>query len=244
MIDHQRILVRARETWQATAPSDAEIQRGAQRVGRRLRARPRTVNRRKVFVSIGACAAFLAALAYAGSPKWTAPPAPMNAPPAPMNAPPAPMNAPPAHAPALTAPPLTPPGATQMGNETPAVIPSPASEPAPVESAPSSLASPIAPVERREPLVADKASEPSWAEVSEALSDGDEKRAQILLSDLARRGHDADNRAKAKLGLAQLEASHGNCARARVLALQVAAVRGIELKTVRRALELAAHCTQ
>jgi hypothetical protein len=90
----------------------------------------------------------------------------------------------------------------------------------------------------------EKALTPSWAEVSEALSGDDEKRAQSLLSDLARRGQSADDRAKAKLGLAQLEASHGNCSKARILALQVAAVQGIELKTVRRALELAAHCTQ
>ena len=75
--------------------------------------------------------------------------------------------------------------------------------------------------------------------MSGALSGGDEKHAQSLLSDLARRGQNADDRAKAKLGLAQLEASHGNCSKARILALQVAAVQGIELKTVRRALELA-----
>jgi len=190
---------------------------------------------------VGACAAFLAALAYAGTQKWIALPGATRVTPQPTAAPKV------IDAPQVVDMPKPP------TSQAPSLTPNP--DP---PSAPSSLV--IAPptpesstVARRPAAASDdgvkspsgeKALSPSWAEVSEALSGGDENHAQSLLSDLARRGQSADDRAKAKLGLAQLEASHGNCSKARILALQVAAVQGIELKTVRRALELAAHCTQ
>jgi len=242
MTDHDHLMRQAREAWQAAAPSEQEIQLGVARVGRRLRGRTKSLGHRRILVSVGACAAFLAALAYAGTQNWIGLPGVTR----------------------VTTPKAAAPKVID------AQVPSPRLAPSLVPnvdapSAPSSLVvAPAAPessivapessaAARRPALTADDAAKsppiesapsPSWAEVSGALSGGDEKHAQSLLSDLARRGQNADDRAKAKLGLAQLEASHGNCSKARILALQVAAVQGIELKTVRRALELAAHCTQ
>ena len=84
--------------------------------------------------------------------------------------------------------------------------------------------------------------ESTWADVNAALASLDYRRAESLLIQLSDGGHDADTRAKANLGLAQLAAARGDCDRARVLALGVAAAPGIEMKTVRRALELAVRC--
>ena len=86
--------------------------------------------------------------------------------------------------------------------------------------------------------------EATWAGVNAALGAADQTRAETLLLQLADGEHDADTRAKARLGLAQLAASRGDCERARVLALGVAASTGIEMKTVRRALELAVRCAR
>jgi hypothetical protein len=86
--------------------------------------------------------------------------------------------------------------------------------------------------------------EPSWSDVNEALAVHDRARANELLARLAERGPDADTRAKALLGIAQLEAGAGDCETGRRLALEVAARPGIEIKTVRRALELASRCAR
>lgn len=84
----------------------------------------------------------------------------------------------------------------------------------------------------------------TWADINAALGTLDYARAETLLLQLADKWHDADTRAKAHLGLAQLAAARGDCERARVLALGVAAAPGIEMKTVRRALELAVRCAR
>lgn len=84
----------------------------------------------------------------------------------------------------------------------------------------------------------------TWADVNAALGSLDYRRAESLLVHLSDGSHDADTRAKAHLGLAQLAAARGDCERARVLALGVAAAPGIEMKTVRRALELAVRCAR
>jgi hypothetical protein len=102
---------------------------------------------------------------------------------------------------------------------------------------------PVAASEGKEPAVsaADRL-ESTWADVNAALASLDYRRAESLLIQLSDGGHDADTRAKANLGLAQLAAARGDCDRARVVALGVAAAPGIEMKTVRRALELAVRC--
>jgi hypothetical protein len=86
--------------------------------------------------------------------------------------------------------------------------------------------------------------QPSWSDVNEALAAHDRARASALLSRLAEHGPDPDTRAKAMLGIAQLEAGGGDCEKGRRLALEVAARPGIEIKTVRRALELASRCAR
>jgi hypothetical protein len=86
--------------------------------------------------------------------------------------------------------------------------------------------------------------DPTWADINAALGGLDYRRAETLLLQLADPSRDADTRAKAHLGLAQLAAARGDCERARVLALNVAAAPGIEMKTVRRALELAVRCAR
>jgi hypothetical protein len=241
VIDDSDIMARAREAWQSAAPSETEIRRGAERVGKRLHARPRFFVRRPMVVSAAACAGLVAALAYAANQKWIETPRNHDRDPRTSIVPS--VAAPPEPAPLPKAPHVeaAPPSVTSQV-ESPLVVPPPSVELAPRATAqPPSIATP--PDAKESPGSA-PSNVPSWAEVSEALSGGDEPRAQKLLSDLARRGHDANDRAKAKLGLAQLEASHGNCARARDLALQVAAIQGIELKTVRRALVLATSCAQ
>jgi hypothetical protein len=191
-------------------------------------------------VFAGACAAFVAAMAYAANQKWIEPtPRLQHHDPLGSGAP--------AAAPTIDSPAVSQPGPETMPSlPAQAVTPPTASPsidaPAPQTAAPA--ASPTSTLEKMAPSIGTNTNVPSWAEVSEALSGGNDERAQKLLSDLARRGSDANDRAKAKLGLAQLEAAHGNCARARVVAHQVAATQGIDLKTVRRALELAEHCTR
>jgi hypothetical protein len=88
------------------------------------------------------------------------------------------------------------------------------------------------------------AREPSWSDVNEALAARDRARANRLLMRLSEQGPDADTRAKALLGIAQLEAGAGHCEEGRRLALEVASRPGIEIKTIRRALELASRCAR
>jgi hypothetical protein len=246
MIEHGEMIVRAKEAWQDAAPSDDEIRRGAERIARRLHARPKVFVKRPMLVFAGACAAFLAALAYASSQKWIELPHHHERDSRASTVPSAsslPESAPSPRLESAT-PKATPPA---IEDETPSVAaPLPSVEPAPRATALPTTSAPLPPprANGKEAQMAAPSNVPSWGEVKDALSDGDEAHAQKLLSDLARRGHDANDRAKAKLGLAQLEAAHGNCSRARVLALQVAAIQDIELKTVRRALELATHCAQ
>lgn len=85
---------------------------------------------------------------------------------------------------------------------------------------------------------------PSWSDVNEALATHQSGRASDLLGRLAARSPDADTRAKALLGIAQMEAGAGNCEKGRRLALEVAARPHIEIKTIRRALELASRCAK
>ena len=86
--------------------------------------------------------------------------------------------------------------------------------------------------------------EPTWIDVSDALAVPDRARAEKLLVELAGRGHDANTRAKAHLGLAQLDEARNDCESAKQHALRAAAIPNVEIKTVRRALELAARCAR
>jgi hypothetical protein len=83
----------------------------------------------------------------------------------------------------------------------------------------------------------------SWADVSRALAAKDDGRARQALESL---GNDSDpaTRAKAKLGLAQLAASRGDCDRARVLAGEVARSGEADARTASRARALIARCAR
>ena len=114
----------------------------------------------------------------------------------------------------------------------------------------ASRAQPVADLAWRDPSVGDSApiepavDQPTWVDVSNALAAHDHALAERLLVELTGQEHDANTRAKAYLGLAQLDESRGNCDRARQRALVAAAVPDVEIKTVRRALELAARCAR
>jgi hypothetical protein len=82
----------------------------------------------------------------------------------------------------------------------------------------------------------------SWAEVSRALANKDDERARRALSSLGD-SPDPETRAKAKLGLAQLAASRGDCDRARALARAVAGSSEADPRTAARARALARRCT-
>jgi hypothetical protein len=116
--------------------------------------------------------------------------------------------------------------------------------PRPVGDLPPIGATPPATDEMSKPSTLHPSAEPTWADVSEALAVPDHARAEKLLFELAGRGHDANTRAKAHLGLAQLYEGHANCEAAKQHALRAAAIPDVEIKTVRRALELAARCAR
>lgn len=103
-----------------------------------------------------------------------------------------------------------------------------------------------APVEQREakPSTA-RAGTPapaaSWRAVDEALDAKDDARASRALEGLAK-SSDATTRAKARLGLAQLAKSKGDCPTAKRLAAEVAAMSDVEPSVQKRAASLAGEC--
>lgn len=252
-IDPRRLEL-VRRAWQADAADDAETEAAVRRLSRRLEARrkPRDPARRVLSLGI-ALLAFGATVAFAASggrlpglggagasePRpATAPPllerlpapepppsrvAPRSAPaPEPESEAPAPAPRP-AAAPRSGAAPRAPaPSAVRSAGEAPAPDPTPASGAVAESAAPASA---------------------SWTEVSEALAARDDGRARQALEAL---GRDADptTRAKARLGLAQLAASRGDCAHARSLAQEVAASPDADARTSARARALAARCAR
>jgi hypothetical protein len=79
--------------------------------------------------------------------------------------------------------------------------------------------------------------------VSRALAARDDKNAKKALESLGD-SDDATTRAKARLGLAQLAASRGNCSRARTLATEVATSSEADIRTAARARALAVRCAR
>lgn len=204
----------ARRAWRATAPTAEEVEAGALRIERALGTRrDRPVAARRWIAVTVATLVLGAALAYAASGRRSpAPPAP----PRPIVPASAVLPSPPA-----AAHPIAPP-------------------PAPTDPEPRKLprATPPAPVPAASAAPPDRG---SWQAVDSALAAHDEPRAARALEDLAR-SEDAATRAKARLGLAQLAASHGDCARARSLAQQIAAAPGIPGHLVDRARTIAREC--
>jgi hypothetical protein len=178
----------------------------------------------------GVTAVVLGALAYAGRGVWLESHAPAHGP-----------------APALAEPPVQPPAIPLSTRDEP---PAPAAESAPEPAVGTALVE--TPPEKKRtggpkaqaPVSPSAAVDANWLEVSEALAARDHARAEKLLTELSSSRHDADTRAKAHLGLAQLDESKHDCESARKHALIAASIPDIEIKTVRRALELAARCTR
>jgi len=227
MSDQVRALRWAREVWRETPPPDREIQLGVDRVARRFDVPRRRWTAHKAWVLAGATAAFLGTLAYAGRGTWHEPPSRARKP-APFDR---------ADSELAVAASRGDAHDVERGdsrNEK-------RDEPAPPETASPTVHR--APADQRmtspRPAV-----EPTWMQVSDALAAHDYALAEKLLIELAGRDHDANTRAKAHLGLAQLDEARQDCEGARKHALQAAAVPDVEIKTVRRALELATRCSR
>jgi hypothetical protein len=234
MSDEARALRWAKDVWRETPTPESEIEQGADRVAQRFVAPRRAFLPRKAWKLAGVTAV-LGALAYTTRGAWLPRHAPSNeAPLAPIEPrvelPVTPVTRPPA-----VVEPLAPPEA-------------PAAEPAPLGHASPSDKS----IEKKRratpaleiPPAAAEAPDTTWVEVSDALAARDHDAAEKLLLELASGRHDANTRAKAHLGLAQLDESKNRCESARKHALIAASIPDIEIKTVRRALELAARCAR
>lgn len=81
----------------------------------------------------------------------------------------------------------------------------------------------------------------SWRAVDEALDAKDDARAKKALAGLAG-SKDATTRAKARLGLAQLAKSKGDCAEARRLAFEVTAMPDLDPVLFKRARAIVLEC--
>ena len=252
MTEEQRRLLLARETWRATqVPAEMEVMQAAKRIAAKMPPRKSLSFGRQVRMVSGALAT-IAGIAYAGSDAFTELSGRFGRGP--------------------NARPLTEEQVQQQLQQerraklphdpkedrvgvvperlaVDAAAPAPADSDAKVSkkkvarSAPSRPRRPEA-VEGKGLTASVDRVDPTWTDINAALGALDYRRAESLLLQLADNWHDADTRAKAHLGLAQLAASRGDCERARVLALNVAAAPGIDMKTVRRALELAVRCAR
>lgn len=271
MSDEARRLQLAREAWQSMRPSDAEVTWAARRIATRFSPRKALTLGRRVRMVSGALAT-IAGIAYAGTGDWlefdlsrlhgahfkahateeTIPPSmsrhddglesmPRPAPRSiAVESLPVPVVA---EAPAKMKKNKARPASARFHQASPALgQASPALEGAPGLT--GATANGAAPGGGSSGMTEKEKIDATWSGVNAALGSLDYKRAEGLLLQLSEGNHDADTRAKAHLGLAQLAAAHNDCERARVLALGVAAAPGIEMKTVRRALELAVSCAR
>ena len=254
MNDEQRRLLLARETWREVQPGEAEVLRAAQRIVAKIPPRKSLGFGRQIRMVSGALAT-VAGIAYAGSGGFSEITGHFGRGRGPRpNSEEQTVAALAGTTPAVekrTAGPRDP-KEERVGVplERLALAEPPLAAPAESAAKPKRrLGRAVAPRARhaapaQEILVSIDRVDPTWADVNAALAALDYKHAEALLLTLTGGTHDADTRAKAHLGLAQLAASRGDCERARVLALGVAAAPGIEMKTVRRALELAVRCAR
>jgi hypothetical protein len=248
MTEEQRRLLLARETWRSAHPTEIEVVRAANRIAAKIPPRKALSFGRQVRMVSGAMAT-IAGIAYAGSDAFTELSGRFGR--------------------GTQARALTEEQASQQDRRpklphdpkedrigvTPERLALDASAPAPADSAMKATKKKVARSAAPRPRRVEAADvkgltasvdrlDPTWADINAALGSLDYRRAESLLMQLADNWHDADTRAKAHLGLAQLAAARGDCERARVLALNVAAAPGIDMKTVRRALELAVRCAR
>lgn len=261
MNDERRRLLLARETWRSMYPSEMEVLRAAKRIAGRIQPRKGFSLGRRVRMVSGALAT-IAGIAYAGSGSWgdlkghflrAAGGHPSTEEQAPASAAGAARSTPLPHEPKEGRSGVVPERlAVDAAAPAAEVAPKPAKKKVArtvprvrkATTAAGTLGATGASGADGTEIVAATDLDPTWADINAALGTLDYRRAETLLLQLADPSHDADTRAKAHLGLAQLAAARGDCERARVLALNVAAAPGIEMKTVRRALELAVRCAR
>lgn len=219
----ERVLELARRAWRAGEPSEARVEIAARRIERRMRRGPSRPARRHTLV-LAFLVVFGGALAYAAS-----------------------GGAPGLFGGAPRAPEGQKLGSAARGGLGAGVEQSVrAARP---KSQPAALAVPVEPpaeaTPAAKPAAARSPSSPapaaSWRAVDEALDAKDDARAKHALEGLAK-SNDATTRAKARLGLAQLARSKGDCATAQRLAGEVASMEGVEPSVVKRAAALAGEC--
>lgn len=217
MSDFERRLELAREAFRADAPGDAEVAHAAARIGARMRSQPAARGR---FVAPAiAAAALVATVAYAAARGgWRSPPRATA-----VTVPANPVVAPTASAPA------------------PVPMAAPEAHGAPEEPAPpAALASPHRSSANGSTPKRAAPRPVGWSDVNAALAAHDDARARTALDALAS-SSDANVRAKARLGMAQLALARGDADAARSIATEVADGAGIDPKLVARARDLAAR---
>lgn len=228
----ERALELARNAWREDAPSEAQVETAARRIERQLRSRRRVRPVRRHTLVIAFIVVFGGAAAWAAS----------GGPPQVFG-----IGSPPAQPAKLSR--AVQPGigaglavASARIREQPeaAAVSAPASA---VEEKLAVAAAPRTMVPRGLPATESAAAAPaaSWREVARALDAKDDERARQALEGLAR-SSDSTTRAKARLGLAQLARSRRDCATAKRIATEVAAMQGVEPSVNQRAAALAAAC--
>lgn len=217
----------AYDAWRVLTPSAAEVEAGVRRVAARLdrepthRRSPRAVGAGVGAILLGAAAAYAAAGPLRAWWDRRNEPAPVENRELAAKAP---------VAPAVPAPP---------GDDDKSVQTVPELESVPPAALPPSRAPGSAPNPSSRP---EATTESSWRRIDEALARGDHRSAVAALERLGLQTKDADTRAKARLGLAQLALARGDCAEARRFALEVLAIAGADAKHHRRADAVVARC--
>lgn len=257
MTDADRVrLELAQKAWQIASASDQEVEAGVHRVNRRLRMRPRSHASRHVLTLVPAAFALFAALAYGQTGGFEHPPAfatrwfgggsghGLDR---------------------GIYPPAVDRTARQLGQrylelgpvpEPSSVLPvDPSQLPTAENSAEPDSSKTVAPKPERkrsrkvafasdgQPPEQQQTTGSSWRQIDQALAAGDERGARRGLQRLAKdESQDPTTRAKARLGLAQLALSRGDCERAAAIAGGVARSEGIDEKVVKRAHDIVLKC--
>jgi hypothetical protein len=230
MSDESRALRWAKQVWNESAAHENDLALGADRVARRFAVPRRAIVPRSAWQIGGVTVAVLGALVYSTRAAWVGPPLPLRAS-VPVSV----------EAPVAAPPPAESPADPVTANDD---MPPPPADPVPAGRTASTGKKRRTGSAEQAASVPAASTEPTWDEVSDALTAHDHARAEKLLLELSSNPHDANTRAKAHLGLAQLDESRDNCEAARKHALFAASIPDIEIKTVRRALELAARCSR
>jgi hypothetical protein len=238
MNDEARALRWAQKVWRDTPPSDVEIGLGVDRVARRFAVPRRSFVARNAWWIAGATAAVLGAIPFATRAAWlgghASPPQTTLSEPRPTPAAPEGKSEAPLHPESLDG--------VDESTPLPAERASDVDRDAPTGDISGFDANHRGSMRRPSAASSRSGTERAWIDVSNALASHDYPLAEKLLLDLSTARHDPSTRAKAHLGLAQLEEARGECEPARRHARYAASIPDVDIKTVRRALELAARC--